>query len=74
MTDNLSAYFSADALADYESSLAPLGKPQAFTQAGQSLRGGMVFRAFRATFGARTLSISTFAMLDGKLEQFLVSE
>lgn len=40
-TSNANAYFSDQALADFASSLGPLGKPQAFVQQSQSLRGGM---------------------------------
>jgi hypothetical protein len=33
----------------------------------------MTFRAYRAKFAEKVLSISTFEMPDGKIEQFLVS-
>jgi D-alanyl-D-alanine carboxypeptidase len=72
-TDNANAYFTAQALKDFASSLAPLGDPQEFVQTGEHRRGGMMLRDFKATFAGRTLSISTFEMPDGKLEQYLVS-
>ena len=72
-TDNANAYFTAQALKDFASSLAPLGDPREFVQTGEHSRGGMMLRDFKATFAGRTLSISTFEMPDGKLEQYLVS-
>ncbi len=72
-TPNANAYFSDQALADFASSLGPLGKPQAFVQQGQGLRGGMRLRSFRVTFPQRTLRVWTFTMPDGKLEQYMVA-
>jgi CubicO group peptidase (beta-lactamase class C family) len=73
LTTNLSAYFSEDALKDFASSLAPLGRPETFTQTSESERGGMIFRRFQIEFPQRTLSVTTFTMPDGKLEQYLVA-
>jgi D-alanyl-D-alanine carboxypeptidase len=72
-TDNLNAYFSPEAVHDFQSSLAPLGKPDSFAQTGRSLRGGMVFRRFEIAFAMKTLVLTTFTMPDGKLEQYLVA-
>jgi CubicO group peptidase (beta-lactamase class C family) len=72
-TDNLNAYFSPEALRDFQSSLAPLGNPDSFTESGRSLRGGMVFRRFTIAFPMKTLVLTTFTMPDGKLEQYLVA-
>jgi D-alanyl-D-alanine carboxypeptidase len=72
-TDNANAYFSDQAIRDFESSLAPLGQPDSVSQAGRSLRGGMVFRRFDVVFPTKTLTVTTFTMPDGKLEQYLVS-
>jgi D-alanyl-D-alanine carboxypeptidase len=74
LTDNLNAYFSPDAIQDFQSSLGPLGQPDSFSQTGRSLRGGMVFRRFEITFPMKTLVLTTFTMPDGKLEQYLVAE
>jgi CubicO group peptidase (beta-lactamase class C family) len=73
LTDNASFYFSPQALKDFQSSLGPLGEPTGVTQEGQSLRGGMTFRSFRAVYSKATVRITTFTMPDGKLEQFLVA-
>ena len=72
-TSNASAYFTEQALKDFQSSLGPLGPATSFTQAGQSLRGGMVFRRFQVSFAGKNVSVSTFTMPDGKFEQFLVA-
>jgi len=72
-TDNCNAYFTPEALKDFQSSLGPLGKPAAFAQAGQSLRGGMVLRRFQIAFPGRTLSLTTFTMPDGNIEQYQIA-
>ncbi|HEY6141633.1 MAG TPA: serine hydrolase domain-containing protein [Thermoanaerobaculia bacterium] len=72
-TSNANAYFSEQALQDFASSLGPLGTPQEFTQSAQSLRGGMTLRRYRVKFPNKTLRAWTFAMPDGKLEQFMVA-
>jgi CubicO group peptidase (beta-lactamase class C family) len=72
-SDNANAYFTDQALADFASSLGPLGTPTEFTQAGQSLRGGMVLRQFRIRCGQRTVVLTTFTLPDGKLEQYQIA-
>jgi CubicO group peptidase (beta-lactamase class C family) len=73
-TDNCNAYFDQQALADFASSLGPLGAPTSFHQIHEALRGGMTFRAFAAEFakGPQQVRITTYTMPDGKLEQYLV--
>jgi len=72
-TSNANAYFSEQALKDFAASLGPLGTPEEFTQIAQSLRGGMTLRRYRVKFPNKTLRAWTFAMPDGKLEQFMVA-
>jgi D-alanyl-D-alanine carboxypeptidase len=72
-TANANAYFTDGALADFASGLGPLGPPQEFEQANQSLRGGMVARSFRIKCGVKTLRLTTFTMPDGKLEQYQIA-
>lgn len=72
-TSNANAYFTDGALADFASGLGPLGPPQEFEQANQSLRGGMVARSFRIKCGTKTLRLTTFIMPDGKLEQYQIA-
>ncbi|WP_426260644.1 serine hydrolase domain-containing protein [Sphingomonas sp. DC1100-1] len=75
LTPNASYYFTPQVLADYKSSLAPLGAPTSFELAGpKRLRGGFVQRRYVVTYPDRKLSIATFAEPDGaqRYEQFLV--
>jgi len=72
-TSNANAYFSDAAIADFASGLGPLGPPQEFEQASQSLRGGMVARSFRIKCGSKSLRLTTFTMPDGKLEQYQIA-
>jgi D-alanyl-D-alanine carboxypeptidase len=70
LTDDASAYFSTQALADFQSTLSPLGTPKAFVQTAQRERGGMLERIYRVTFADRTLRVWTYETPDGKLEQY----
>ncbi len=72
-TSNANAYLSDQALKDFASSLGPLGKPQEFTQQWQRFRGGMTERSYRVKFATKTLRAWTYAMPDGKLEQYMVA-
>jgi D-alanyl-D-alanine carboxypeptidase len=66
------AYFTAEAVQDFASSLKPLGTPSSFKQADEELRGGMRFRVFTVSFPDRQLRVTTYEEPDGKLEQYLV--
>jgi D-alanyl-D-alanine carboxypeptidase len=72
-TPNANAYFSEQALADYASSLGPLGAPTEVTMSSEFLRGGFTGRNYRVRCGSKTLSVTTFVTADGKLEQFQIS-
>ena len=73
LAPNLSDYFTAEALADFHDSLAPLGEPLTFSQTGEQLRGGMTFRSFRIVYPGRRLTLTTYTYPDGKLEQYLIA-
>ncbi|HMD37320.1 MAG TPA: serine hydrolase domain-containing protein [Vicinamibacterales bacterium] len=73
LSPNATAYFSAQALADFASSLGPLGAPESFVANPKFLRGGMAGRTFRIRAGGKSLSLTTFTLADGKLEQFQVA-
>jgi D-alanyl-D-alanine carboxypeptidase len=73
LAPNLNDYFTAEAIADFQSSLAPLGEPLTFKQTGQALRGGMTFRHFAITYPGKHLSLTTYTYSDGKLEQYLIA-
>jgi CubicO group peptidase (beta-lactamase class C family) len=72
-TDNADFYFSETAIADFKSSLAPLGAPTEFKHKRTWLRGGMTGRSYEAKFTDRTLRVWTYEMPDGKLEQYQVA-
>ena len=73
LSSNASAYFTAQALADFESGLGPLGAPESFVASPKFLRGGMVGRTFRIRAGGKNLSLTTYTLPDGKLEQYQVA-
>lgn len=71
---NANDYFSEQVVADFATSLGPLGAPTEFAQTSQSLRGGMTIRSFEIRCGNRKLSLSTQTWPDGKIEQFIVEQ
>ncbi len=73
LAPNLNDYFSAQTVADFQSSLAPLGEPLTFHQTAEELRGGMTFRAFEIVYPARHLRLTTYTYPNGKLEQYLIA-
>jgi CubicO group peptidase (beta-lactamase class C family) len=73
LAPNLSDYFSAQAIADFQSSLAPLGEPLTFRKAREGLRGGMTFRSFEIVYPEKRLRLTTYTYPDGKLEQYLIA-
>lgn len=75
LTDNAAYYFTPRTIADFRTSLAPLGTPTGFAMTGKArLRGGFVGRSYRVTYPTRALLVSTFAEpgADGRIEQFLI--
>jgi len=73
LAPNLSDYFTPEAIADFQSSLAPLGEPLGLRQSSESHRGGMTFRVFNISYPGRTLELTTYTYPDGKLEQYLIA-
>jgi CubicO group peptidase (beta-lactamase class C family) len=73
LAPNLSDYFTTEALADFQSSLAPLGEPLTFRQTHEELRGGMTFRAFEIAYPGKRLTLTTYTYPEGKLEQYLIA-
>ncbi len=72
LTPNANAWFSATALKDFKTSLAPLGEPIGFVQKSKTLRGGMTSEVYRVLYPDRVLVIIMRAYPDGKIEQFMV--
>ena len=68
-----SAYFSPEAISDYQSSLSPLGAPTEFSRQGDALRGGMKLRFYRIRAGGVVMDLTTMTMPDGKIEQYIVA-
>lgn len=76
LTDNANYYFTGQRVADFGSSLGPLGAPLSIAPSGKSsLRGGFVIQGYVVTYPTRTLSLSTFVEPgdNGRIEQFLVT-
>lgn len=75
LTENANYYFTEQAVADYRSSLGPLGEPTSFEPNGTpSPRGGFLIQGYTIKYPGRTLNLSTFYEPgSGRLEQFLVS-
>ncbi|HZQ45126.1 MAG TPA: serine hydrolase domain-containing protein [Acidobacteriaceae bacterium] len=73
-TPDANDYFSADALADFKSTLAPLGVITNITRVFTHQRGGMTGSLYRVTWSSgTTLTVSTYTEPDGKIEQFLIT-
>ena len=74
LTPDTSDYFNADTLADFKTTLAPLGEVKDVTRTRTALRGGMTYGGYTVTFANGTkLTISTYLTADGKLEQLLIT-
>ena len=76
LTQNANYYFTPQAIADYASSLGPLGTPTSFEPNGKPvLRGGFVIQGYTIKYPTRTLDLSTFYEpgANGRIEQFLVT-
>jgi CubicO group peptidase (beta-lactamase class C family) len=72
-TADANFYFNDTALGDFRSSLAPLGAIKTLRQSGAALRGGQTYKGFDVEFTDGTkVTLSTYTMPDGKIEQFLV--
>jgi CubicO group peptidase (beta-lactamase class C family) len=73
LAPNLSDYFTPEAIADFQASLAALGEPLSLRQTSTELRGGMTFREFEIVYPGRRLALTTYTYPDGKLEQYLIA-
>jgi CubicO group peptidase (beta-lactamase class C family) len=72
-TSDANFYFSKETMDDFASSLKPLGAVASVSKKSESLRGGMTFRSFTVGFaGGESVTVTTYTMPDGKLEQLLV--
>lgn len=73
-TANGNYYFTPQAVADYRTSLAPLGEPKSFTRNSSSLRGGFTAESYTLDYGTKKLMIVLRAEPGpkGRIEQFTV--
>jgi len=77
LTANANYYFTQQAIADFKTSLAPLGNPLSFEPSGKpALRGGFVIQRYTIKYPGKTLDLSTFYEPgpSGRIEQFLITE
>jgi len=72
MSDELSAYFSEQVVADFAASLKPMGEVVSIVETRSDHRGGLAYRFFRIKTADKTVGVSTYFTPDGKLDQFLV--
>ncbi|WP_404709891.1 serine hydrolase domain-containing protein [Sphingomonas sp. MMS24-J13] len=73
-TENGNFYLTARAVADYRTSLMPLGEPKSITRDSSALRGGLTAEKYTLDFGTRKLTIVLRAQPgpNGRIEQFSV--
>jgi D-alanyl-D-alanine carboxypeptidase len=72
-TRDANDYFTTQVLADYASSLGPLGAPTEFSAQGSSIRGGMTIRSYRIRAGNVVMDLTTMTLPDGKIDQYIVA-
>ncbi len=72
LTPDANDYFGAETLADFKTTLAPLGELKDVTRLRTSLRGGMTFGLYKVSFADGAVLVTTYLTADGKLEQLLV--
>lgn len=73
-TANGNFFFTAEAIADYARSLAPLGEPKSVVRNSTALRGGLTAERYTLDFGTRKLTLMLRAEPgpNGRIEQFTV--
>ena len=72
-TADANAYFTEEVLADYASSLGPLGAASQFAVTGESLRGGMTIRSYRIRAGSVVMDLTTMTLPDGRIDQYVIA-
>jgi hypothetical protein len=72
LNSDADAYFTPQVLQDAGASLKPLGAPESFRQTSVEQRGGMTYRHFQIGFKGKSLHLSTFTTVDGKVAQYLI--
>ena len=72
MNANLVSYFSPAVVADYKDSLSKLGAPLGMRERQHEDRGGMVFHVYDVVYPGRNVTVTTYELPDGKLDQLLI--
>ena len=72
MNANLQSYFSPQVVADYKTSLAALGAPLGLRERKHEDRGGMVFHVYDVTYPGKNVTVTTYELPDGTLDQLLI--
>ena len=72
-TPDANAYFDANGISDFKTSLSPLGSVVSVARERADLRGGMTFGAYQVAFSSgEKLRVTVYLEPDGKIEQLLV--
>jgi D-alanyl-D-alanine carboxypeptidase len=72
MNANLRSYYTPAVIADYQASLSKLGAPLGLRERAHEDRGGMVFHIYEVTYPGRDVTVTTYEMPDGILDQLLI--
>ncbi len=72
MNANLQSYYSPAVIADYQASLSKLGAPLGLRERLHEDRGGMVYHIYEVTYPGRNVTVTTYEMPDGTLDQLLI--
>ncbi len=72
MNANLLSYYTPAVIADYKASLSKLGAPLGLRERAHEDRGGMVFHIYEVTYPGRNVTVTTYEMPDGMLDQLLI--
>jgi CubicO group peptidase (beta-lactamase class C family) len=73
LTADARAYFTAQVLGDYRTSLEPLGEPIRFTLISEPWsRGGFVGKVYRVVYPGRVLDFDIFQAPDGQYQELMV--
>jgi CubicO group peptidase (beta-lactamase class C family) len=71
---NLNFYFTDQVIADYKTSLAPLGPIRSIEPLTHSERGGMTGIVYKVQGTGDPIGVFVYVMKDGKLDQFLLEK
>ncbi len=72
MNANLQSYFTPAVVEDYRTSLSALGAPLGLRERKHEDRGGMVFHIYEVGYPGKNVTVTTYEMPDGMLDQLLI--